>query len=260
MRTLTLIRCPGPQNREPGAFANHPGQRDTRFVTSGRIRASRALLQTASLKSGERIGTADEPLEYIWFPEDGALSRLIHLLTGETVETGIVGSDGVLGLPLALGSTNGVGISRVQIDGFALVISAADFDEHVRRHGGPLLDSVLLYANLYLGVLGQLTACHCLHRIEQRLSRCILQLGDHANGREMRITHDTLAEFLGVHRPSITYALQAIVETGAISTERRRIAILNRAALVSHACECYGVIRSATARALADIRERNGHS
>lgn len=231
-----------------------PGNAILESLPSDELERLNPYLKPVTLKSGQRISNVDEPLSHIWFPENGAVSRLVHLLTGETVEAGIVGNDGVIGLPLALGSSNGVGICRVHVDGTARVIAAADFDEQVRRRGGPLMDALLLYTNLYIGILGQLTACHCLHRIEQRLSRCILELDDYGNGNEIRVTHDTLSEFLGVHRPSITYALQALAQTGSISSERRRIIIADRTALMEHACECYTVIRATTARELARMR------
>jgi CRP-like cAMP-binding protein len=215
----------------------------------------RPHFRTVRLTPGQRVCTVEEPLSGIWFPQSGAASRIIHLLSGETVEAGIVGNDGVIGLPLVLGGERGVGQCFVHIEGTALVMPTQLFDEHVRRHGGPLLEALLLYTNLYISTLGQLTACHCLHRIEQRLSRCILTLQDYGEDRNVRITHDTLAEFLGVHRPSITYALQSLAATGAIASERRRIAILDRQALLGHSCECYNVIRTTTARELARIQE-----
>jgi CRP-like cAMP-binding protein len=179
----------------------------------------------------------------VWFPESGAVSRLIQLLTGETVEAGICGDDGVIGLPPVLGSPQSVGACTVQLDGSALCMHVHDFEEHVRTAGSPLLDALLMYTNLHMAILGQLTACHCLHRVEQRLSRCILQLHDRNGGDDIRTTHDVLAEFLGVHRPSVTYALQALAGTGVISLGRRKIHVEDRGALETHACECYAAIR-----------------
>ncbi|HZZ65927.1 MAG TPA: Crp/Fnr family transcriptional regulator [Candidatus Baltobacteraceae bacterium] len=195
----------------------------------------------------------------MWFPETGAVSRMVQLPGGDTVETGIVGNDGVVGLPLALGVPNGVGHCCVHIGGEALVISAADFRDHVRSERSPLFDALLSYTNLFILTLAQLTACHCLHRIDQRLCRCLLMLDDHARGNQLRLTHDTLAEFLGVHRPSITYAVQALVSEGAIASERRRIIISDRAALLRHVCECYAIIRSTTKREISRLAaELNG--
>jgi CRP-like cAMP-binding protein len=205
------------------------------------------------LISGQRLSSTAEPLTRLWFPLEGAISRLVHLPAGESVEAGIVGCDGVLGLPVALGGARWLGIATVQVPGSAMTISAADFDEYVRRACSPLFDALMLYANLYILILTQLTACHCLHRIEQRLTRCILTLDDYTSNGSVKITHDTLADFLGVHRPSVTYALQSIAETGVIASERRRIVIRNRQALLAHACQCYHAIKDATAREMDRI-------
>lgn len=211
-------------------------------------------LKRIPLRAGQRLCSVDEPLDALWFPESGAVSRLIQLLTGETVEAGIVGNDGVIGLPPVLGSNYSVGACTVQMDGSALSMSVADFEEQVRQTRSSLLEAMLIYTNLHIGVLGQLTACHCLHRIEQRLSRCILQLHDHFGGDSVRTTHDVLAEFLGVHRPSVTYALQALAQTGVIALARRSVIITDRAGLETHACECYAAIRRITNRELDRMR------
>jgi CRP-like cAMP-binding protein len=208
-------------------------------------------LKRVPLIAGQRLCTVDEPLTALWFPESGAASRLIQLLTGETVEAGITGNEGVIGLPPVLGSSHSLGSCTVQFGGSALCMSVTDFDEQVRAPRSPLLDALLIYTNLYIGVLAQLTACHCLHRIEQRLSRCILQLHDHFGGDSVRTTHDVLAEFLGVHRPSVTYALQALAATGIIALGRRSIIIRDREALLQRACECYAAIDRITRRELS---------
>lgn len=206
------------------------------------------------LTAGQRLYSVDEQVSTLWFPEDGAVSRLIQLQTGETVEAGIVGNDGIAGLPPVLGGHHSVSSCTVQVDGFAMCIAVGDFEEHVRNPRSPLLDALLIYANLSIGVLAQLTACHCLHRIEQRLSRCILQLQDVTGGERVRTTHDTLSEFLGVHRPSVTFALQALAAAGTIALERRSIIVRDRDALLQHVCECYGAIRRITDRELDRVR------
>lgn len=231
-----------------------PGNAILRALPAEELERLRPFLKGVRFSSGQRICSVDETLPGIWFPESGAASRLNQLLTGETVEVGIVGNDGVIGLPLVLGGSRAAGACVAQADCTALMIATADFEEQVRKHGGPLMDALLMYTNLYISTLAQLTACHCLHRIEQRLSRCILTLADYSGDQQVRITHDTLAEFLGVHRPSITYALQALADTGAISAERRRIVIADRSALLEHSCECYCVIRNSTAREIERIQ------
>ncbi len=197
----------------------------------------------------------DEPLTALWFPEAGAVSRLVQLLSRETVEAGIVGNEGVIGLPCVLGGERSIGVCTVQTEGSALVMTVGDFNEHVRTSRSPLLDALLVYTNLHIAILGQLTACHSLHRIEQRLCRCILQLNDRHDGERVRITHDVLSEFLGVHRPSVTYALQALAADGAIALERRSVIVRDRALLTERVCECYAAIERITARELARLAD-----
>ncbi len=226
-----------------------------RLLPEAELERLNPYVKNVSLAAGDRICGYGDALGGLWFPERGAASRLVQLLTGETVEAGIVGNDGVIGLPLVLGGEQAFGQCTMQIEGSAKVIIATDFNEHVRAHGGPLLRALLMYTSLYISILSQIAACHGLHRIEQRLSRCILTLHDYAPNGQVRVTHDTLAEFLGVHRPSITYALQALAANGAIVLERRCIVVADRDGLVNYACECYGNIRKMTERQIDRIRE-----
>lgn len=212
------------------------------------------------LTTGQRLSSSDEPLTHLFFPTSGAIARLAQLPSGETIEAGMQGNDGALGFPLALGGSNGVGVNRVQLPGEALVISAGDYHEFVAEPGTALQGVMLLYADLQLQVLTQLTACHGLHRIEQRLSRCILSMHDLSvtNG-SVRVTHETLADFLGVHRPSVTYAIQALANAGVVASERRRLVVRSREGLLEHACECYVLLRDLQERTFRKIRRlKNG--
>lgn len=200
-------------------------------------------LHRVPMERGQMLFGSEEPLTHLWFPESGAVTRLVQLHNGESVEAGTIGSEGVAGVPITLGRTSALGQCIVQVAGTAQTLSVADFDEHVRKQNSALLHALYDYGGLVIATLCQLTACHCLHRVEQRLVRCLLTLADHTAEGAVRITHDTLAAFLGVHRPSITYALQALAATGALGAQRRQIEIRDRSALEAMACECYATIR-----------------
>jgi CRP-like cAMP-binding protein len=215
----------------------------------------RTILRVVPLTPGQQIIGVNQPLPHLYFVLSGSVARLAQIQSGETVEVGFIGSEGAVGLSIALGGSAPIGLGRVQAGGSAAAISVSDFNEHVRAQRSALFDALLAYANVQMHVIAQLAACHCLHRIEQRLSRCILSLEDHSNGAgSVQTTHDSLAEFLGVHRPSVTYALQALAAEGAIGVERRRLIVRNRALLESHACECYAAIRNL----IANHRDRAG--
>lgn len=200
-------------------------------------------LHRVPMERGQVLFGSEEPLTHLWFPESGAVTRLVHLHNGESVEAGTIGSEGVAGAPISLGRPTGLGQCIVQVPGSAQTLSVVDFEEQVRKQNSPLLQALYDYGGLVIATLCQLTACHCLHRVEQRLVRCLLTLADHSASGAVKITHDTLAAFLGVHRPSITYALQALAATGALASQRRQIEIRDRAALEQIACECYASIR-----------------
>ncbi|HET7814945.1 MAG TPA: Crp/Fnr family transcriptional regulator [Candidatus Baltobacteraceae bacterium] len=200
-------------------------------------------LHRVTMERGQVLFGSEEPLTHLWFPESGAVTRLVHLHNGESVEAGTAGNDGVFGVPITLGRTSALGQCIVQIGGTAMTMSVPDFEEHVRKHNSALLHALYDYAGLAIAALCQLTACHCLHRVEQRLVRCLLTLADHSANGAVKITHDTLAAFLGVHRPSITYALQALASTGVVTSQRRQIEIRDRSALERLACECYANLR-----------------
>lgn len=220
------------------------------------IERLRPYLRIVALVPGQRLVGGDEPLSALYFPLRGAVSRLVQIPSGETVEVGIIGNEGAIGIPLALGGSMAIGHSRVQSAGVAAALALADFHEQVRQRRSPLFNALLLYANVQLQIVAQLAACHCLHRIEQRLSRCILTLDDYnGGGTGVSITHDALADFLGVHRPSITYALQALAAQGAIALERRRIIVRDRFGLMRHACECYALIRKLVSGELGRLAE-----
>ena len=226
-----------------------------RALPQGEIERLSPYLRMVPLVPGQRLSSPDEPLADMYFPTAGVVSRLAQLPSGDTVEAGMIGNAGAVGFPLALGGSRGIGVNRVQVGGESLAISAADFQEHVRERGSFLQDEMLLYADLQLQTITQLAACHGLHRIEQRLSRCILSLCDcmGSNG-SVRVTHEALADFLGVHRPSVTYALQALSVAGIVGSERRRLVVRSREELKGRACECYRILGELNERTFQKIR------
>lgn len=200
-------------------------------------------LRRVELRPGEPLFAAGEPLTYMYFLESGAVARLVQLRSGETIEAGIFGNDGVAGLPFA--HKNGVAHAQVLslLHGTAMTLPIHEYRAFV---DGPsaFYDALVLEAGVSLMRMAQVAACHALHRLEQRLTRCLLTIVDYASDSRLPITHDALAGFLGVHRPSVTYALQTLAQNGAIALERRRVIITDRAVLMNVVCECYATIRA----------------
>jgi len=161
---------------------------------------------------------------------------------GRTVETGIVGNEGVSGIAAAVGLNRGPLREIVQIAGDGFRVRVAEFQE--------TLQSTPQFRNLlgrYVMVLGmqvrQTAACNRLHRVEQRLARWLLMAQDRLDSGTLPITHDFLATMLGTDRATVTLAAGILQRLQLIGYTRGAVKILERMKLEKFACECYGIIR-----------------
>ena len=185
-----------------------------------------------------------EPLRYVWFPETCVVSLTVALEDGITCEAGIIGADGIVGYEAFLG--NDVALSRhvVQIGGLALQLPVRTARALFRSN--PVFhDLVMNYVSALHGETLQSVACHGLHSGRVRLARLLLQIQDRAHGNPVvNLTHEMLANVLGVQRTTVTAAALELQQEGMIAYRRGRIEIRRRDALEDAACECYGTIRA----------------
>src|SRR5262245_44605087 len=191
----------------------------------------------------------DEPIEYVYFPLTAMLSWIATTQAGERVEVGVVGWEGMVGIPELLGyeiSPYGV---EVELPGEVLRIRAADFKKHFER-----LQSIhsLLFRYTYTALvqLAQSSACGRFHPIESRLSRWLLTAHDRTDSDELLLTQEILAGMIGARRPTVSIVGGMLQKAGLIRINRGRVTILDRPGLEESSCECYGVIREAFDRFL----------
>jgi CRP-like cAMP-binding protein len=185
-----------------------------------------------------------EPMRYVWFPETCVVSLSVALEQGVTCEAGIIGSDGVVGYEAFLG--NDLAISRhvVQVAGRAMQlpvkIALSTFKSNADFH-----DVLMHYVSALHAETLQSVACHGLHPGRVRLARFLLQIQDRTHGTPVvNMTHEMLANVLGVQRTTVTAAAMELQQEGLIAYRRGRIELLDRAGLELAACECYGAIRA----------------
>ena len=183
------------------------------------------------------LAEAGEPLGHVHFPTTGFIS-LLTPMGAASIEVGLVGDEGMFGLPIALG----VGVSQVralvQGAGPALRMTAARFRTELGRNG-PLKRAVGRYAFVTMSQLGQTAGCNRFHLVEARLARWLLMTADRAHSPVFYITHEFLAFMLGVRRVGITKAASALQERGLIRYARGNLAILDRPGLEAASCACY---------------------
>jgi CRP-like cAMP-binding protein len=184
----------------------------------------------------------NEPILAAYFPETCWISMLATLDGGDAAEVGIVGREGMVGLPLLYGTDRGPNEAMCQGNGIALRLPATALREEMDR--SPALRGVLLrYAMAFLVQVTQTAACNGRHLLEQRLARWMLIAHDRAGGDDFPMTHEFLAMMLGVRRAGVTVAAGALQRAGLIRYDRGRIAVSDRRGLEAAACECYGAVR-----------------
>jgi Crp-like helix-turn-helix domain len=164
--------------------------------------------------------------------------------SGEAIETGIVGADGLVGGGAAING-HAFGQMTVQLDGTALTMPRAKFVDACRAHPH-LRDLVDRYQAILLTQAQQNAACHAVHSVRSRLCRWLLQSQDMIGSDTFSLTQEFLSHMLGVRRTSVSVEAHAVQQAGLIRYRRGNIKILNRDGLEDCACECYSVIRAET--------------
>jgi CRP-like cAMP-binding protein len=181
-------------------------------------------------------------IDFAYFVNEGMISLVALNHDGRSVEVGIVGKEGMVGMSLMMGLRRGIFRSIMQMSGTGLRIRAKVFQDIL--HGAPHLRAELCRFALVHGMqVAQLAACNRLHEIDQRLARWLLMCQDRVDSQLLPLTHDFLAQMLGTGRPSVSLAAAVLEDAGLIENLRGTVRLLNHKSLEEAACECYGVIQ-----------------
>jgi CRP-like cAMP-binding protein len=189
------------------------------------------------------IGTtlADGKVSDGYFLEDGIASAVVTLESGETVEVGVIGMDGVVGFPILFGTGPTTGRTFIQIAGSGYRIAGPKLKEEFDR-GGALREHLYKYVQGFLIQSAQTAACNRLHNIEERLARWLLSCRERIQSDKLVLTQEFLGEMLGAPRTTVSLATGLLERAGVISHSRGIVTILDRPGLEKKACECYRVV------------------
>lgn len=206
--------------------------------------------QPVFLKQGERLHTLGERLQEVYFPIDCLISITIIMSDGVVVDTGLVGYREMLGINACLGiretpQTDCV----VQISGRAIKINAQILHEAFNCDQ-ELRNVLLRYMQAFIIQVSQIAACNGIHNLEQRLVRRLLEVQDRVGSDNLRLTHEVIANMLGVRRSGVTQAAQHLQDKGLIRYSRGHICILNQTGLEACSCECFRTIKDECDRLL----------
>jgi CRP-like cAMP-binding protein len=188
------------------------------------------------------VHQAGEPITAVFFPERGYASMLAALDDGDSAEVGMIGTEGMIGLPLLYGTDRSPVEAMVQGGGSAFRLSA-DVFQHALAERPSLLPPLLRYAMAFNVQVTLTAACNGRHLVEQRLARWLLMAHDRTEGDEFVMTHEFLSMMLGVRRAGVTVAAGALQKAGFIHYEKGRIQMADRAGLEAAACECHFIVR-----------------
>jgi CRP-like cAMP-binding protein len=202
----------------------------------------RPYLEAVALPQYEIMHEPGQKIEFAYFLNQGMTSLVALSQNGKSVEVGIVGKEGMVGMSLIMGLQRGIFRAIMQMAGAGVRIRAEIFQDVLLR--APILRSELSrFAMMHGMQVAQLAACNRLHELDQRLSRWLLMCQDRMDSQLLPLTHDFLAQMLGAGRPSVSLAAADLEGAGLIENMRGVVKILNRKALEEACCECYGVMQ-----------------
>jgi CRP-like cAMP-binding protein len=182
----------------------------------------------------------NKKIEHVFFVEHGIASVVAAGDSGRQIEVGLIGCEGVTGLPIILGDDRSPHSTYMQVGGSGQKISAHAFRNALEKSAG--LRAILLhYAQAFLVQTSHTAVANARGSVEERLARWMLMAHDRVYGDEIALTHEFLAVMLGTRRPGVTEAVQALSKKGLISTERGLIVIADREGLLKRAGKLYGV-------------------
>lgn len=210
-------------------------------------------LKPVNLTSGEILLEPGREVIDIYFPQTAMISLVSIMEDGSTTEIGLIGNEGLIGLPAILGGKNTISRSIVQISGTALKVPASIVLEEFDL-GERFQQLILLYIQALLTQVSQSAACNRQHKIEQRLARWLLSVQDCVMQKELPLTQEFIANMLGTRRSGVTVAAGILQRANIIRYSRGKITILDQKALEAASCECYRLVQNEFIRLLGSRR------
>ena len=213
-------------------------------------------LEPVTLSLGQVIYESGEQLEHIFFPTTAIISLLYIMENGSTAEIGMAGNDGLVGIALYMGGSTTPSRAIVQSAGNAFRMSSRALNDEFSL-GGVFQKILLRYTQSLMTQISQTAVCNRLHSVENQLCRWLLINHDLLQTNKLIMTHDLIANMLGVRREGVSIAAGHLQQQGLIKYVRGTITMLDRDALERSACECYRVVKDEYDRLLGKYISKN---
>ena len=182
-------------------------------------------------------------LSDVYFPNSGIVSLLAGVNERSTLEVGLVGNEGVVGLSVFMGVNSSLNRAVVQGAGSAMKMKATAFRK-MSNHGGVLQRLLQRYSHSVLTQITQSAVCNQFHSVDARLARWLLMTHDRMGDDEFQLTQEFLSNMLGVRREGVSRAAGDLQKRKLIRYSRGRLKVLDRAGLEATSCGCYEIIKN----------------
>jgi CRP-like cAMP-binding protein len=199
-------------------------------------------LHAVSLPLRKNLLVPQGRIEAVYFIESGWASVVAQLNDGTQAEIGLIGREGMVGLPLIGGVETAFAETYMQAGGTGLQMEATAFQRELENNSD-LRRRLFRYNEAMHAQTAQTAACNGRHELEQRLARWLLMAHDRTDGDELFITQEFLALMLCVYRPSVTVVAGVLQRAGIIHYSKGNITVLDRDALEATACDCYKTVQ-----------------
>lgn len=226
-----------------GIASNWPRNRLLLALPSSNLKRLMPDLEHVPCHRGQVLMDADSSLDHVFFPDSGVVSVVAVYADGSVIEMATIGREGCTGVNAVFGAKRSSFRLLVQIPGGAARMSRAAFTRAMESMP-PFRSLMYTYIHAFLEQILVSVACNGAHSLKERLARWLLMMRDRGDDDALQITHDLLAEMLGVQRPTITNAARELERDGLIARGRRQVTIADRQGLTDASCECYQLVRS----------------
>jgi CRP-like cAMP-binding protein len=233
----------------------NPGGLDNTILASlphKRLRRLQTALEPVSLRFGQVLYEPGKAIQHVYFPINCLISLLTAVDKRRSLEVGMVGNEGMAGMPFILG----IGVSGVraivQGGGDALRMAAGPFRLEFERNPA-LQEALYRYMYALMAQISQTAACNRFHEVEPRLARWLLMTRDRVRSDEFPLTHEFLAHMLGMRREGVTEAASLFKRRRLINYRRGKIQILDLKGLKAASCSCYQIVQTAFKRVQGQI-------
>jgi CRP-like cAMP-binding protein len=231
------VPAPGPDGdelRQNALLAQLPGPEFERLAP---------LLRVVDTDLRHQVYEPRSLIDAVWFPLTAVFSMVALADDRVVVEVGTVGYEGVLGLPLFLGSPTSPNAAFCQVQGRSAVLAAADLRDFLVQDGD-LHRLLHRYTQTTMVQMAQNVVCNSTHSTVQRAARWMLMTADRVRSADFPLTQEFLGQMLGVRRPAVSEAAGRLQADGLIRYSRGRMTVVDRSGLEDVSCSCYGVLRA----------------